>query len=169
MTTIFFQQVNVLLACLSMTGLAIGTWAIFWILARLIARRPAKQPAPAKIVVPAGPRGSSGEDGFTLEFSALVAEANRRLRRSPPSMQNESGADGGHSPLYLVLGAEGSGKTTAIVNSGIEPRLAGEAQGNGLFLPQPPSSGMPTAQCSLRSRAGCSCRSPRDGRKPSRS
>jgi type VI secretion system protein ImpL len=135
-TTIFLPQVNVLLACFSMTGLAIATLAIFWILARLIARRPAKQVAPAKIVVPAGPRASSSEDGFTLEFSALVAEANRRLQALTAIDPKRVAPTVATSPLYLVLGPEGSGKTTAIVNSGIEPRLlAGEAQREGQVVP----------------------------------
>jgi type VI secretion system protein ImpL len=136
-TTFFFADTNVLLACLAMTGLAVGTWIVFVLLTRFLSKQRApKAAASPKAFVPATMKASPGGDSFTLEFTALMNEANRRLQtlasvdgqRQPPTVSS--------LPLYLVIGAEGSGKTTAIVNSGLEPRLlAGEAQKDGLVIP----------------------------------
>jgi type VI secretion system protein ImpL len=54
---------------------------------------------------------------------ALIAEANSVLAKAP----SLSGKSGGRSvssfPLYLLVGPEGSGKTSAFLNSGLEPQL----------------------------------------------
>jgi type VI secretion system protein ImpL len=135
-TTFLFPQTSVFLACLAMTCLAIGTWTLFFLLMRLRSQRGAKQAVPSKAFVPAPLKASPGDDSFTLEFSALVAEANRRLQILASSNEARVAPSVATLPLYLVLGAEGSGKTTAIVNSGLEPRLlAGEAQKDGTVLP----------------------------------
>jgi type VI secretion system protein ImpL len=135
-TLLFFSQSAVLYACLAMTGLAVATWLVFYLITRWLSQRAAKPAPQPKAFVPAVQKAPAGDDSFTLEFTALIAEANRRL-------QTLTSGDGKHLaptvttlPLYLVLGAEGSGKTTAIVNSGLEPRLlAGEAQREGMVVP----------------------------------
>lgn len=135
-TAFSFPQTSVFLACLAMTSLAIGTWTLFFLLMRLRSQHGAKQAAPSKAFVPTPVKTSPGDDSFTLEFSALVADANRRLQILASSNERRVAPSVATLPLYLVIGAEGSGKTTAIVNSGLEPRLlAGEAQKDGTVLP----------------------------------
>jgi type VI secretion system protein ImpL len=58
---------------------------------------------------------------------ALIAEANSALAKAP-SFQGKVGEQPLSTlPLYLLLGPEGSGKTSAFVASGLEPQLlAGE-------------------------------------------
>ena len=132
-TVVFFSPAYVWQACLAMTGLAVVTWVIFVLLTRLLSR-PRVPKAAAKAFVPAVAKPAVADDSFTLEFTGLVNEANRRLAalrtgdKDAPTVQT--------LPLYLVMGAEGSGKTTALVNSGMEPRLlAGEAQRDGQVVP----------------------------------
>ena len=134
-TVFFFSTAYVLEACLAMTGLAVLTWVIFVVLTRLLSRqRTAKPVAAQPAFVPAVAKTQAADDSFTLELTGLMNEANRRLAalgasgKTTPTVQT--------LPLYLVIGAEGSGKTTAIVNSGMEARLlAGEAQRDGQTLP----------------------------------
>jgi type VI protein secretion system component VasK len=120
---------NVFVMCALMTALALVVWVVITMVTRT-ASRPAAAPDPQapvpKIKTPAG------SDAFTQEFRHLMIEANGRLAASP----NAAKAVGTRTPkplvtnlpIYLVAGAPGSGKTSAIVNSGLEPRmLAGEA------------------------------------------
>jgi type VI secretion system protein ImpL len=136
-TTLFYPDVNVLLACAAMTGLAVGTWLVFFLITRLLSKQRApKADRPQQAFVPAVSKASPGNDSFTLEFVALVQEANRRLQALVPADGQGKPPTVANLPLYLVIGAEGSGKTSAIVNSGLEPRLlAGEAQKDGQILP----------------------------------
>lgn len=135
-TTLFFPRTTVFFACLAITGLAVATWMIFFLITRLFAQRAAKPAPQPKVIVPAAQKISSGDDGFTLEFTALLAEADRRLQSLTSSDGSNTAPTVTTLPLFLVLGAEGSGKTTAIVNSGLEPRLlAGEAQRDGTVVP----------------------------------
>ena len=135
-TTLFFPQTDVFFACLAMTGLAIGTWTVFFLLTRLRSQRVANAAAQPKAFVPAPAKVPAGDDSFTLEFNALVAEANRRLQALPATDAKRPAPTIATLPLYLVLGCEGSGKTSVLVNSGLEPRLlAGEAQKDGKVVP----------------------------------
>ena len=134
-TVVFFKAEYVLEACLAMTGMAVLTWVIFVVLTRTLSRqRTPKAATPAAAFVPAVTKAAAGDDSFTLELTGLVNEANRRLA----ALGRGAGADEKAAPtvqtlpLYLVVGAEGSGKTTVMLNSGMEPRLlAGEAQRDG--------------------------------------
>jgi type VI protein secretion system component VasK len=117
-TAVSFGPASVFLACLAMTGLALGTWMIFFLLSRLVTRQRDPKPTTSrKAFVPAVAKTSPGDDSFTLEFTALVAEANRRLQVLAPGDGQRGSPTVATLPLYLVIGAEGSGKTTAIVNS----------------------------------------------------
>lgn len=84
----------------------IATVAIVW----FALRRPAKSPPPAV-----------SDDG--REIDAVVATAKSRLASS-----RQTSAAGLHKlPVVLLLGSEGSAKTTAVVRSGLDPELlAGE-------------------------------------------
>jgi len=136
-TSVFYPDKSVPLACLVMTGLAVGTWLVFVLLARLLSKQRApKAAAPQGAFVPVASRTSHAEDSFTLEFNALVSEANRRLQALVANDGQREAPAVFNLPLYLVLGAEGSGKTAAMVNSGLEVRLlAGEAQKDGSVMP----------------------------------
>jgi type VI protein secretion system component VasK len=136
-TTVAWPAVNVFLACLAMTALAIGVWVAFALVTRFMMRpRVPLAPAQMKVATLPNPKPSAGDDGFALEMTALVREANRRLvgvtqgngKREQPTVAS--------LPLFLVVGAEGAGKTSALVNSGLEPHLlAGEAAREGTILP----------------------------------
>jgi type VI secretion system protein ImpL len=136
-TTFVWPDASVFLACAAMTGLAVAVWVVFVFLTRIMMRPRAPQPAPQpRAAVPIVPKASFGDDSFTQELTELVREANRRLvgvastnaRGEQPTIAN--------LPLFLVIGGEGAGKTSALVNSGLDPRLlAGEATREGTVLP----------------------------------
>jgi type VI protein secretion system component VasK len=133
--TIFvFSPAYVLEACLAMTGLAVLIWVVFVVLSRVLSRERAPKTAP-KVFVPAVTKPPA-DDSFTLEFTELMNEANRRLAGLGTSSSGKTVSTVQTLPMYLVIGQEGSGKTTAIVNCGLEPRLlAGEAQKDGQVVP----------------------------------
>jgi type VI secretion system protein ImpL len=72
----------------------------------------AVRPAPAIHSVPSG-------DPHDVEMSALIAEANAVLAKAPSLAGRTLAA----MPLYLLIGPEGSGKTSTFLNSGLEPQL----------------------------------------------
>ena len=94
-------------------------------------------PAPsAKQVVSASAKASFLTNGFVQDFSSLINEANRRLTAAVSLDSQRKTATVATMPLYLAVGAEDSGKTSAIMNSGLEPvLLAGEEAREGRILP----------------------------------
>jgi type VI secretion system protein ImpL len=93
----------------------LGWWRL-WRARR--ATRPAAPPKPAPAVSP---------DEATL--SALLAEANLNLRRMPEYRKRGRTPLSG-APLYLLIGPEGSGKTSTFCNSGLDAHLlAGQVTG----------------------------------------
>lgn len=136
-TTFAYPEVNVFLACVAMTGLAVGVWAVFVLVTRLMMRPrvPSSPPLP-RPANPVTPRPSFADDGFSQELNSLVAEANRRLAGALPLNARGEPATVATLPFYLMIGGEGVGKTSAILNSGLEPRLlAGEAAREGTVVP----------------------------------
>lgn len=134
--TFAYPDVSVFLACVAMTALALGVWAVFAIVTRLLAHPRTPRPSAPKVVTPVPARVVVAEDSFSMELGGLVAEANRRLAATLPVNQQGEVPSISNLPLYLVVGGEGTGKTSAILNSGIEPRLlAGEATREGNVLP----------------------------------
>jgi len=132
--TFAYPNASVFLACVAMTALALGVWAVFAIVTRLLARPRSPQPAAPKAAPVA--RVVVAEDSFSMELGGLVAEANRRLAATLPVNRQGEAPSVANLPLYIVVGAEGSGKTSAILNSGIDPRLlAGEAARDGSVIP----------------------------------
>ena len=104
----------------------------WWRLSRAkAAARPAAHVRPAPMV---------HEDDAAL--AALIAEANANLAKSPAYAAKQVTTPLSGMPLYLLIGPEGSGKTSTFVNSGLEPQLlAGQVSGTG-----PP---MPTRLCNF--------------------
>ena len=157
LTTLAYPEVNVFLACLAMTGLAVGVWAVFVLVTRIMMRpRIPQAPAPIRPATPTAPRPSFGDDSFSQELTSLVNEANRRLAAALPLNARGEAPTVASLPLYLVIGGEGSGKTSAILNSGLEPRLlAGEATREATILPTKSCNfGSRRARFSPTSRAG---------------
>ncbi|MBO0911658.1 MAG: hypothetical protein J2P13_07675, partial [Acidobacteria bacterium] len=138
-TTLAFPNVNVFQACVAMTGLAVAVWAAFALITRVLLRPRAPQPQAPPVPRPAtavGQRLQGATSSFAQELNVLIAEANRRLAGSPQSSPGGEAPAIENLPLYLVVGGEGAGKTSAIRNSGLEPRLlAGEAEREGAVVP----------------------------------
>ena len=66
------------------------------------------------------------EDDAAL--AALIAEANATLAKAPAYAARRTPAPLYRLPWYLLIGPEGSGKTSTFLNSGLEPQLlAGQA------------------------------------------
>jgi len=73
---------------------------------------------PAK---PAKDRQIIHEDDAAL--AALIAEANASLAKAPAYAGTREGKPLSRLPLFLLIGPEGSGKTSTFVNSGLDPPL----------------------------------------------
>jgi type VI secretion system protein ImpL len=72
--------------------------------------------------------------------AALIAEANAALAKSPAHAQIGRNTIFG-MPLYLLVGAENSGKTSTFLNAGLEPQLlAGQADVSGFASSNVPCS-----------------------------
>ena len=117
------SETNIFLICLAMTGMAVVLWLIYLSVMRIWTRPRLPQPVQQAALRPVS-KAPLGEDGSLQELRELMVEANNRLASFP-----EFGARSLQDlPLYLIVGAEGSGKTSAMMNSGLEPKLlAGEA------------------------------------------
>jgi type VI secretion system protein ImpL len=135
--TFAYPEVNVFLACSAMTALALAVWAVFALVTRVMTRPRVPQLAPTpKAVTPVPARPVFGDDTFSQELGSLIAEANRRLAGSMPANARGEAPSVATLPLYIVVGAEGAGKTSAILDSGLEPQLlAGEASREGTTIP----------------------------------
>jgi type VI secretion system protein ImpL len=134
-TKVFLPKTDIFIACLSMTGLGVGAFVILYVCTRLFSRRAAKPVAPQPRPFVPG-KTNQADEAFKLELGLLIAEADRRLKVLRPSHGKNQQVRVSSLPLYLVAGAEGSGKTSLIVNSGLEPILiAGEAEKDGNIVP----------------------------------
>ena len=56
-------------------------------------------------------------------LTALLAEANLALNKAPEFAAMRGEASFSKLPLYLIIGPEGAGKTSTLINSGMEPQL----------------------------------------------
>ncbi|HKE23019.1 MAG TPA: type VI secretion protein IcmF/TssM N-terminal domain-containing protein [Bryobacteraceae bacterium] len=121
-TALFAQEASVFAACAIMTLLALAVWIVAVVVARTPSRKAASgDSAPAE----APPqRLAPSTSAFAEEIKRLMVEANGRLAGAPGSTVRPQLST---LPLYLVVGLPGGGKTSAVANSGLEPRLlAGE-------------------------------------------
>jgi type VI secretion system protein ImpL len=76
---------------------------------------------PARPAAAAKPEPVVHEDDAAL--AALIAEANTTLAKAPAYADKRTPAPLYRLPLYLLIGPEGSGKTSTFLNSGVEPQL----------------------------------------------
>lgn len=103
---------------------AIGLIAVlaFIILARLVGWwRLWRTKAATRSAAPLKPATSMHPDDEAM--NALLAEANAVLAKAPSFAGRRVGAPLSTMPLYLLIGPEGSGKTSTFLNSGLEPQL----------------------------------------------
>ncbi len=83
---------------------------------RLWRAKAAARPAPVAKSVPAMHPDDEA-------MSSLIAEANAALAKAPSLTGRREAASLSTMPLYLLIGAEGSGKTSTFLNSSTEPQL----------------------------------------------
>lgn len=77
--------------------------------------------------------GASGaESGASPELDLLLNDANRKLRTSQQGAKQLEAL-----PLIFILGESGSGKTTTVMQSGLDPELLGGSASSG--SEQPPT------------------------------
>ena len=90
--------------------------------------------AAARPTAPVRPAPMVHEDDVAL--AALIAEANTNLAKAPGYAGQRGTTPLSGMPLYLLVGPEGSGKTSTFVNSGLDPQLlAGQVAGTGPLMP----------------------------------
>ena len=129
-TTVAWPAVSVFLACVAMTALAVGVWVAFALVTRFM-MRPRVPPAPAqmKVATLPNPKSSAGDDSFSLEMTALVREANRRLvgvaqvngKREQPTVAS--------LPLFLVVGSRRGREDQCARQLGTRATSAGRRSG----------------------------------------
>ena len=90
--------------------------------------------AASRPTAPVRPAPMVHEDDLAL--AALIAEANTNLAKAPGYAGQRGTTPLSGMPLYLLIGPEGSGKTSTFVNSGLDPQLlAGQVAGTGPLMP----------------------------------
>src|SRR2546430_168736 len=72
---------------------------------------------------PAPVTPASGSDPEVTALTALIAEANARLAKSPKLASRRVKTTVTKLPLFLLGGTEGAGKTSTFLKSGLEPEL----------------------------------------------
>jgi type VI secretion system protein ImpL len=102
--------------------LIVGSRLLSWF--RIMrAKAAARPPAPARPAAPVNP-----EDDALI---GLLGEANAALAKSPEYVGKRGAFPLATLPWYLLVGPEGTGKTSTLVNSGLEPiLLAGQVTGS---------------------------------------
>ena len=111
------------------TGVGLLALLLFLLIARLVgwlrARKAAAVAAPVKRPAPTEP---VHEDDAAMR--AILAEANTALAKVP-AFANAPGGNAFYTlPMYLLIGPQDTGKSTTLLNSGIEPLpLAGQGSG----------------------------------------
>jgi type VI protein secretion system component VasK len=139
---LLFTAIGLIAVLAFIIGARLFGW---WRLSR--AKAAARPAPPTKSVTPVHPDDEA--------MSALVAEANAALAKAPSLAGKRDGALLSAMPLYLLIGPEGSGKTSTLLNWSTEPRYS---QGREL-LPSPPLGsaifGWPRTRSSPKSAAVC--------------
>jgi len=132
LSAILLPDTSVLVACTVLTALALAVWVV----GMLVTRKVSKSAAPPVDAPVPAPTPKASDSPFTQELKKLVADANNRLAGAPIAANSGVKPLVTNLPLYLVVGPPGSGKTSMIANSGLEPRmLAGEAFRESRIIP----------------------------------
>ncbi|HWB96748.1 MAG TPA: type VI secretion protein IcmF/TssM N-terminal domain-containing protein, partial [Bryobacteraceae bacterium] len=139
LAALLLPDTSPLLVCGVMTGLALAVWVVYALTTRWFMRpHPVATPAPVTRQAPAPPSlpASGPIDGELEEARRLYDEAAARLAGSPAFAGRQSGEAIRELPLFLVAGAEGSGKTTVLLHCGMEGQLlAGQVQRDAAVIP----------------------------------
>jgi len=132
---ILLPDANVLWVCAGMTAIAVAVWVVYVVVTRWMMRPRVAQPVPAKpIPVSAGAPAPLPADPEQDDLKSLIREAEKRLTASPAFAGQKP--DLTRLPVYVAIGLDGVGKTSTLVNSGLDPRLlAGESFRDAIVVP----------------------------------
>jgi len=134
---LFFSDSAVVVG-LILTACGLTLLLVYILISRLTSKL---SPAPAQssspeASPPASPRPAAAQDDDAEPISSLIAEANDRLAKSPTLASSKVRPSVTGLPLYLLLGAEGSGKTSMFLASELIPELlAGEVYRDSVLVP----------------------------------
>ncbi len=135
---------NYVLVSAMLTALGLTVLIVYLLVTRLTRKlagggAAAPAPAPAAADAAAAPPPSVRAAGPDPEIDAVVgqiAEANARLAQSPTLASRRIRTQVSGLPMYLLVGTEGAGKTTAFLGAGLEPELlAGQVYRDAVVLP----------------------------------
>jgi type VI secretion system protein ImpL len=130
---------SALLVGLILTVCGLTVLLVYILIARLTSKL-SSAPAPAatspEAPPPAASRAAGVRDDDVESISSLMAEANDRLIKSPRLASSKVRPSVTGLPLYLLLGAEGSGKSSLFLASELDPELlAGEVYRDSAIVP----------------------------------
>jgi type VI secretion system protein ImpL len=110
---------------LAVLSFAVFGWFVYWSKARQASRMAVDSSAASQSVVTSGKA-----DRTDLDF--LIRKAEQRLKSS----ERFRGATIANLPAFILLGEPGSGKTTTMAGSGLEPEiLAGQISQDDSIVP----------------------------------
>jgi type VI secretion system protein ImpL len=131
------------LAAVLLSALGITIFVVWWLVSSLkrqqtgpVQTAPNQASAAETATVPLPAAKASGPDPEVDAITALIAEANRQLAQSPALASRRVSTSVTALPFYLMIGPEGSGKTSTFLNAGLNPvLLAGQTGSEGAILP----------------------------------
>src|SRR5579871_4507410 len=135
LSLLFLPNWNNLLVGFVLTACGLTLAAVYWLVARLsqAANQANPQPQSTASAVPAPPVLKQEEDAA---IASLIREANDRLKQSPTLARERLKSRLSDFPLYLVVGPEGSGKTSVFLAPKLDPELlAGQIYRESVVAP----------------------------------
>ncbi len=137
--TILLPDVNILLICGVMTAMAVAIWLVYILVMRWMMRPRLQQAAFPRTAAPISTpvaAAATSDDPDVAGLRELIRQAEERLASSPGFANVKQKPRLAELPMYLVIGSEGCGKTSALLKGGLEPHLlAGEAYREGVIVP----------------------------------
>ena len=132
----YLFETNPFYGCAAMTALAAFIWFVYIATTRWLMRPRLPAPMQAPAYPSADPRVMTNRDPETDEIAKLIREANDTLAKSPRFAAQTSKPTIFDLPLYLTIGADQCGKTTALYHSSTDASLlAGEAHRDLQIIP----------------------------------
>ncbi len=134
---ILASDANFLVLGVVLTALGVTVAIVYILVSRLTRRLGGAAPAPAGAPPPSSAAvTASGPDPELDAIAGLISEANTRLAQSPTLASRRIRTSVTGLPMYILAGAEGSGKTTTFLGAGLEPELlAGQVYRDAMVLP----------------------------------
>src|SRR5450759_2945372 len=131
--SLLFLADSSLLVGFVLTVCGLTVLLVYALVARLSGAAPTPTPVSAREAPSPAPSPASARSG---PVSALIQEANEQLSKSPTLASQRVKSTITDFPLYFVLGAEGSGKTSLFLASKFEPEvLAGQVHRESVVVP----------------------------------